>query len=79
MRHDLHSWPNCAILTTSTYRPGDYLRMALGLRFEFDGGPVAHAEMHEKYAPTSCQLLWEALLPRCRSWLPTPCTPARRS
>jgi hypothetical protein len=35
--------------------------MALGLRFEFDGGPVAHAEMHEKYAPTSCQLLWEAL------------------
>ena len=35
--------------------------MPLGLRFEFEDGPVAHAEMHETHAPTSCRVLWEAL------------------
>ena len=35
--------------------------MAPGLRFEFDGGPAVHAEMHEGNAPTSCRVLWEAL------------------
>jgi DNA-binding Lrp family transcriptional regulator len=33
----------------------------LGIRFEFDGGPAVHAPLHEKQAPNSTRVLWEAL------------------
>lgn len=35
--------------------------MALGLRFEFDGGPAVDAHFHEDHAPVTSRALWEAL------------------